>query len=56
MDAALTQLRSEGVEINPEDAARLSPLRHNNINFLGRYSFSLTESVKKRGVTPSSNP
>jgi TnpA family transposase len=56
MDAALTQLRSEGVEINPEDAVRLSPLRHNNINFLGRYSFSLTESVKRGELRPLRNP
>lgn len=35
------------VETKPEDVARLSPLGHENINFLGRYSFALTESVAR---------
>ena len=38
MNAALNHLRNEGIEVRPEDAARLSPLGHENINFLGRYS------------------
>jgi TnpA family transposase len=47
MDAALDHLRRRGVETKPEDVARLSPLGHENINFLGRYSFALTESVAR---------
>ncbi len=47
MDAVLNRLRLEGVQIKSEDVVRLSPLRYNNINFLGRYSFSLPESIKK---------
>jgi hypothetical protein len=39
MDAAINQLRSDGIEIS--NKARLSPLLYNNINFLGRYSFAL---------------
>ena len=31
----------------PEDVARLSPLEYQHINFLGRYSFALTESIAR---------
>ena len=47
MDAALSHLRASGVEANPEDVARLSPLGFSHINLLGRYSFHLPESVAK---------
>ncbi len=40
IDAAVTQLRAEGHEIRDEDIARLSPLKHRNLNLLGRYSFT----------------
>jgi hypothetical protein len=40
IDAAVTQLRTEGHEIRDEDVARLSPLKHRNLNVLGRYSFT----------------
>jgi TnpA family transposase len=40
IDAAVAQLRAEGHEIRDEDIARLSPLKHRNLNLLGRYSFS----------------
>jgi TnpA family transposase len=40
LDAAVEQLRAAGHEIADEDAARLSPLRHRHVNFLGRYSFT----------------
>lgn len=36
---AVAQLRAEGHEIRAEDIARLSPLKHRNLNPLGRYSF-----------------
>lgn len=32
--------RAEGHEIRDEDVARLSPLKHKNLNLLGRYSFT----------------
>lgn len=32
--------RTEGHEIREEDIARLSPLKHRNLNLLGRYSFT----------------
>lgn len=40
LDAAVEQLRAAGHEIADEDVARLSPLRHKHVNFLGRYSFT----------------
>jgi hypothetical protein len=46
--AAVAQLRAEGHEIREEDAARLSPLKHRNLNLLGRYSF--TASVPAAGA------
>ncbi|GAA4602377.1 hypothetical protein GCM10023195_07170 [Actinoallomurus liliacearum] len=42
LDAAVDQLRAEGHEIAGEDVARLSPLKHRNLNVLGRYSFTVT--------------
>ncbi len=39
IDAAVAQLRAEGHELRDEDIARLSPLKHSNLNLLGRYSF-----------------
>ena len=56
MDAALTELCRRGVETKPEDVARLSPLGHENINFLGRYSFALPESVARGELRPLSDP
>ncbi|WTB17989.1 transposase [Streptomyces sp. NBC_00829] len=40
IDATVEQLRAEGHEIRDEDIARLSPLKHRNLNLLGRYSFT----------------
>ncbi|WP_265597352.1 Tn3 family transposase [Verminephrobacter aporrectodeae] len=47
MDAVLTQLRSEGYPVKPEDEARLSPFGHEHINMLGRYPFSVPEAVAR---------
>lgn len=47
MDAAINQLRADGMNISDEDIARLSPIRWENFNFLGRYSFVLDEIVKQ---------
>jgi hypothetical protein len=40
IDDAVAQLRAEGHQIRDEDIARLSPLKHRNLNLLGRYSFT----------------
>lgn len=52
MDAVLTQLRSEGYPVRPEDESRLSPFGHEYINMLGRYSFSVPESVARGELRP----
>jgi hypothetical protein len=56
MEAALNQLRAEGLEVKSEDGARLSPLLHKHINFQGRYSFAWSESVAQGGVRPLRAP
>ena len=48
--------RAEGMEVKPEDVARLSPLIHKHINFQGRYSFALSESVARGGLRPLRDP
>lgn len=56
MDAILNQLRQEGLQINDEDAARLSPLIYEHINMLGRYSFAIPDSVSRGELRPLRNP
>lgn len=43
MDAALDELRRDGLQVADDDVKRLSPLGHEHINFLGRYQFSMPE-------------
>jgi hypothetical protein len=54
IDAAVAQLRAEGHEIRDEDIARLSPLKHKNLNCLGRYSFTASQPVQ--GLRPLRDP
>jgi Tn3 transposase DDE domain len=56
MEAVLKQLRTEGMEVLSADVARLSPLVHKHINFQGRYSFALTESVAQGALRPLHDP
>ena len=56
VDAALTQLRAEGYFVRDEDAARLSPLIHEHINMLGRYSFVVPEPVVRGELRPLRTP
>jgi TnpA family transposase len=56
MEAVLTQLRTEGMEVLSADVARLSPLVHQHINFQGRYSFALAESVAQGALRPLHDP
>jgi hypothetical protein len=35
-----------------EDIERLSPLGHNHINFLGRYTFSLSDEIRQGAFHP----
>lgn len=52
MEAAISHLRAAGAGIVPEDLTRLSPLGHGHINFLGRYTFALTEQVARGQLRP----
>lgn len=56
MEAALAQLRKEGYPVRDEDVARLSPLIYDHINLLGRYSFTVPESVSRGELRPLRNP
>jgi len=56
MEAALNQLRADGFEVKDEDVARLSPLLHEHINMLGRYSFLVLDAVAKGELRPLRNP
>ena len=37
------ELRKEGIQVADEDVNRLSPIGHEQINFLGRHQFSMPE-------------
>lgn len=56
MEAALHQLRAQGYPVSDADVARLSPLLHEHINMLGRYSFSVPEAVAKGELRPLRDP
>jgi hypothetical protein len=48
------RVRTEGHNIKDEDIARLSPLKHRNLNCLGRYSFTASQPVD--GLRPLRGP
>lgn len=52
MQLAIDQLRQEGLQISPQEIARLSPLGQEHINILGRYSFNLDSSVSQGNLRP----
>ena len=56
MDAAVTQLRAEGHEVRPEEVARLSPLGFKHVNMLGRYAFTLPDTVARGELRPLRDP
>jgi len=56
MEAALKQLRTEGYPVEEAEVARLSPLLHEHINMLGRYSFSMPEAVANGQLRPLRDP
>lgn len=56
IEAALNQLRAEGYAVKDADVARLSPLLHEHINMLGRYSFSVPKAVAKGELRPLRDP
>jgi hypothetical protein len=56
MDAALNQLRAEGLDARVEDVARLSPLGFDHINMLGRYAFILSDPIARGELRPLRDP
>jgi TnpA family transposase len=56
MQEALRQITTEGASVDNADIARLSPVTWRHINFLGRYEFSLPESVSNGSLRPLRNP
>lgn len=56
MDAALDQLRVKGFDVRDEDIARLSPLGFDHINMLGRYAFTLPDTVARGELRPLRDP
>jgi len=52
MAAALDAIQEKDMEINKEDIQRLSPVGHEHINIVGRYSFHLPEEVEKGELRP----
>jgi len=56
MEAALQQVRAEGVSVASTDVARLSPPVHRHTNFQGRHSFALSEAVARGELRPLRDP
>jgi TnpA family transposase len=56
MQAAIDQLRADGFPVLDEDIPHLNPHVHDHINMLGRYSFSIPESVSRGELRPLRNP
>ena len=52
MGAAIEHLKRHGTGVAPDDVARLSPLEHQNVNFLGQYSFALSDAVAQGQLRP----
>ena len=55
-DAALEQLRAEGYEVRLEDVAHLSSLGYTHVNMLGRYAFTLPDTVARGELRPLRDP
>lgn len=56
LDRAVEHLRDAGEEVRKEDLARISPLIREHVHVLGRYQFTLEESVAVGGVRPLRDP
>lgn len=56
MQAALEQLRAEGLPVLEAAVARRRPHVHDHINMLRRYSFAVPESVARGELQPLRNP
>ncbi|MDP9381326.1 MAG: Tn3 family transposase, partial [Chloroflexota bacterium] len=56
ISAVLDRLRADGEAIPEELVARLSPLGHEHINMLGRYTFALAEPLARGALRPLRDP
>jgi len=56
MQAVIDRLRAEGYPVLDADIPHLNPHVHDHINMLGRYSFSIPESVFRGELRPLRNP
>ena len=48
LQAAVKQLKAEGVEIKDEDLKHISPARYAHLNPYGRYYFNIEENLKRK--------
>ena len=56
MQEAIQQAKASGLDVRDDDLAHLSPLIWRHLNFLGRYDFSLPDTVLNGGLRPLRNP
>lgn len=56
LGGALDVLRARDSDLQVEDEARLSPLIHEHVNLLGRYSFVLSHALTSGGLRPFRDP
>jgi TnpA family transposase len=56
MQAAIQQMRQDGMDVSNDDILHLTPLIWRHLNFLGRYDFSLPDTVMNGGLRPLRNP
>jgi hypothetical protein len=56
VQVALNELQRQGVQVKAEDVARLSPLKHKHIYMLGRYQFTLADSLRRGALSPLRDP
>jgi hypothetical protein len=52
MEAALDTIQENDVVIDKKDIQGLSPVGHEHINIVGRYSFHLPEEVENGSLRP----
>lgn len=52
MDAAVTQLRENGLDVRDEDVARVSPFVRHHINLYGKFDLDMDTRLNLAGVIP----
>lgn len=56
LDESVRRIREDGEEVSAMDLARVSPLMRDHVRVLGRYHFTLNESVARGGMRPLRDP